>query len=171
MREKYCQSIELLNRALGNEISTSLQYIYFHAHCEDNGYTDLATMFRNAAINEMRHIEEISERILFLNGEIEMNPLYPTRQLKSVTEMLSLACELEQKTIDDYNTWARNVAEAEDHGTHRLFLDFIREEEEHLDRFGIELQNLSEYGRNYLALQVAAGSHSANMHREGDWEE
>lgn len=171
MREKYCQSIELLNQALGSEIATSLQYIYFHAHCEDNGYTDLATMFRNAAINEMRHIEMMSERILFLNGEIEMNPRYPTRQLTSVDEMLALACELEQQTIDEYNTSARKAAEAEDSGTHKLFLDLIREEEEHLDRFGTERQNLAEYGRDYLVLQVVASSHTASSHQEGDWEE
>jgi bacterioferritin len=36
---KYQKSIDLLNDALGKEIATSLQYMYFHVHFEDAGYS------------------------------------------------------------------------------------------------------------------------------------
>ena len=39
-----------------------------------------------------------------------------------------------------------------------MFQDIIAEEEQHLDTFRTELQNLLDYGEEYLALQSAAGS-------------
>ncbi len=168
--EKYLKSIELLNRALGSEIATSLQYIYFHVHCEDSGYEELARMFRNISIAEMRHIEELSERILFLNGEVDMNPAYRIKPVTGVEGMLRLSSELEQKTINDYNEWSRQTGAEADAGTHRLFQNLVVEEEQHLDRFQVELQNMVDYGKDYLALQSMSGSRSANKHKAGDWE-
>jgi len=48
------------------------QYMYFHFHCDDQGYDLLAGLFKKTAIEEMLHIERIAERILFLKGEVEM---------------------------------------------------------------------------------------------------
>lgn len=168
--EKYQTSIELLNKALGSEIATSLQYTYFHVHCEDSGYEELARMFRNISIAEMRHIEELSERILFLEGEVDMNPAYRIKAVPDVEGMLRLAAELERKTINDYNEWSRQTGAAADAGTHRMFQDLVVEEEEHLDRFQVELQNMTDYGKDYLVLQSMSGSRNANRHKAGDWE-
>ena len=71
---KYQKSIDCLNDAIGKEIATSLQYMYFHVHLEDAGYKYLASYFRKVSIEEMRHIEEFSERIMFLEGDVDMNP-------------------------------------------------------------------------------------------------
>lgn len=65
---KYQKSIDLLNDALGKEIATSLQYMYFHVHFEDAGYEYLSKKMRMISIAEMRHSEELSDRILFLQG-------------------------------------------------------------------------------------------------------
>jgi len=48
------------------------QYMYFHFHCDDQGYDLLAGLFKRTAIEEMLHIERIAERILFLKDEVEM---------------------------------------------------------------------------------------------------
>jgi len=68
MHEK---SIILLNKAIGDEMSAVHQYMYFHFHCDDQGYDLLANLFKRSAIDEMTHVEQLSERILFLKGEIE----------------------------------------------------------------------------------------------------
>mgnify|MGYP000609175795 CR=1 FL=1 len=65
MHEK---SIELLNKAVADELSATHQYMYFHFHCEDQGYELLAGLFIKTAIEEMGHIERCAERILFLEG-------------------------------------------------------------------------------------------------------
>ena len=71
-REK---SIELLNKGVAKEIETVLQYLYYQFHFEDKGYTHLSKMFKNIAIKEMMHIDMLSDRILFLKGDVIMKPV------------------------------------------------------------------------------------------------
>ena len=144
-KNKYQVSIDLLNDAVGKEIATSLQYMYFHTHFEDDRYQYLSKIMR-----------EIS--ILFLQGDVDMNASFRTRQVTDVKEMLRMAMQLEQSTIDSYNEASRIASENKDAVTHKMFQDIIGEEEQHLDTFRTELQNLIDYGEEYLALQSAAGS-------------
>ncbi len=97
---KYQKSIDLLNDALGKEIATSLQYMYFHVHFEDAGYEYLSKKMRMISIAEMRHSEELSDRILFLQGDVNMNPSFTTRPSADPKEMFRFAIQLEQSTID-----------------------------------------------------------------------
>ena len=157
-KNKYQVSIDLLNDAVGKEIATSLQYMYFHTHFEDDRYQYLSKIMREISIAEMRHIEEFSDRILFLQGDVDMNASFRTRQVTDVKEMLRMAMQLEQSTIDSYNEASRIASENKDAVTHKMFQDIIVEEEGHLDTFRTELQNLIDYGEKYLALQAAAGS-------------
>ena len=155
-QNKYQVSIDLLNDAVGKEIATSLQYMYFHTHFEDDRYQYLSKIMREISIAEMRHIEEFSDRIMFLQGDVDMNASFRTMQL-------------EQSTIDSYNEASRIAAEHKDAVTHKMFQDIIVEEEEHLDTFRTELQHMLDYGEEYLALQSAAGSkHTAKSFKHTD---
>ena len=160
-KTKYQVGIDLLNAAVGKEIATTLQYMYFHTHFEDARYRYLSRIMREISIAEMRHVEEFADRILFLEGDVDMNPSFRTRQITDVREMLAFAMQLEQSTIDSYNEASRIAAEHKDAATHKMFQDIIAEEEEHLDTFRTELQNLTDYGEKYLALQSVAGSKHA----------
>ena len=170
-QNKYQVSIDLLNDAVGKEIATSLQYMYFHTHFEDDRYQYLSKIMREISIAEMRHIEEFSDRILFLQGDVDMNASFRTKQVTEVKEMLRMAMQLEQSTIDSYNEASRLAAEHKDAVTHKMFQDIIAEEEQHLDTFRTELQNLLDYGEEYLAAsarrrasdtRAAANSRSRN---------
>ena len=110
-KNKYQVSIDLLNDAVGKEIATSLQYMYFHTHFEDDRYQYLSKIMREISIAEMRHIEEFSDRILFLQGDVDMNTSFRTRQVTDVKEMLRMAMQLEQSTIDSYNEASRIASE------------------------------------------------------------
>ena len=110
-KNKYQVSIDLLNDAVGKEIATSLQYMYFHTHFEDDRYQYLSKIMREISIAEMRHIEEFSDRILFLQGDVDMNASFRTRQVTDVKEMLRMAMQLEQSTIDSYNEASRIASE------------------------------------------------------------
>lgn len=166
----YRQSIELMNRAIGLEIATSMQYIYFHVRCEDAGYHYLARMFRNISIMEMRHIEQFADRIFYLKGDVDMNPSFRTKQISDVKEMIRMAHQLERSTIDNYNAWARACSDGYDAVTQTLFRTILQEEEQHSEKFDTEHQNLEDYGKEYLALQSIARSRAENRHKVGDWE-
>ena len=70
-----------------------------------------------------------------------MNASFRTRQVTDVKEMLRMAMQLEQSTIDSYNEASRIASENKDAVTHKMFQDIIVEEEGHLDTFRTELQN------------------------------
>jgi len=170
--DKYAVSIDLLNDAVGKEIATSLQYMYFHTRFEDARYRYLSRIMRETSIAEMRHIEELADRIMFLEGDVDMNPAFRSRQMTDPAEMLQMAVQLERSTIDSYNEASRLCSENGDAVTHKMFQDLIVEEERHLDTFRTELQNLKDYGSDYLALQSVAGSKQAakEMHHRHDEE-
>ena len=68
------KSVELLNKAVADELSAVHQYMYFHFHCDDQGYNLLSSLFKRTAIEEMIHVEKLADRILFLGGDVNMEP-------------------------------------------------------------------------------------------------
>ncbi len=150
MHEK---SIELLNRAVADELLAVHQYMYFHFHCDDQGYELLSALFRRTAIEEMMHVETLAERILFLKGEVEMIPGGEVQKLKSVREMLELACSMEESSVKDYNLWANESSANADANTKKLFEQLVDDEERHYDQYDKEIDNLEQFGSQYLALQ------------------
>jgi len=157
MHEK---SIELLNKAVADEMTAVHQYMYFHFHCDDQGYDLLAGLFKRTAIEEMLHIERIAERILFLKGEVEMKASAEVQKVHVVKDMLEFALNLEETAIKDYNRMANECAANADSVSKKLFEDLVVDEERHYDQFDTELENVEKFGQNYLALQSIERSKS-----------
>ena len=147
------KSIELLNNAVADELSAVHQYMYFHFHCDDQGYDLLANLFRKTAIEEMMHIELIAERILFLKGEVEMKAAMDVKKIHDIKDMLQLAADMETHSAEDYNKWANECSKNNDSATKKLFESLVDDEERHFDQYDNEMDNLKKFGENYLALQ------------------
>ena len=147
------KSIELLNKAVADELAAVHQYMYFHFHLDDMGYDLLASIFKRTAITEMMHVERLAERILFLKGEVEMQVAHPTEKIHDVKAMLSKAVEMETESVDSYNMWAKECSEQGDSISKQVFESLVAEEEMHQDQFDTELDNMNKFGDNYLALQ------------------
>lgn len=150
MHEK---SIELLNKAVADELTAVHQYMYFHFHCDDQGFDLLANLFKKTSIQEMIHIERLAERILFLKGEVEMIPSASVEKIKDVEKMLKLAAKMEENSARDYNLWANECSANADAISKQLFESLVLDEEAHFDQYDTELENLKKFGINYLALQ------------------
>lgn len=150
MREK---SIELLNRAVADELLAIHQYMYFHFHCDDQGYDLLAALFRKTAIEEMMHVERVAERILFLKGDVVMIPSGKVQTVKDVSEMLAISLAGEQQNILDYNRWAMECAANADSVSKTLLESIVVDEERHFNQYDDEGENLKRFGEKYLALQ------------------
>ena len=150
MKEK---SIELLNKAVADELSAVHQYMYFHFHCDDQGYDLLANLFKRTAIEEMQHIEMLAERILFLKGEVNLTASHEANKIHVVKEMLEMAAEMETGSADDYNRWANECARNADSVSKKLFEALVEDEERHFNQYDDEMENLKKFGDNYLALQ------------------
>ncbi len=147
------KSIELLNKAIADELHAIHQYMYFHFYCDDIGYELLAGLFKKTAIEEMMHVEKCAERILFLKGEIEMKPAYEVSKIHDVPEMLKKAAQMEEESAKEYNVWANECAANADSATKQIFESLVTDEERHFDQYDTELDNLKKFGDRYLALQ------------------
>lgn len=162
------RSIELLNKAVADELLAVHQYMYFHFWCDDMGFDLVSNLFKRTAIQEMMHVEQLAERVLFLKGEVEMKTAGAVQKIHDVKGMLELASKMESGSVDDYNKWANECAANADSVSKKLFEALTAEEEVHQDQFETELENLEKFGDHYLALQsversksVATGAPSA----------
>jgi len=158
----YEKSIELLNRAAADELSAVHQYMYFHFHCEDQGYDLLADLFIKTAIEEMGHIERCAERILFLGGEVEMVASMEVQKIHDVREMLEMARKMEEESTKDYNVWANESSANADSATRKVFEGLVDDEERHFDQYDNEMANIDKFGDQYLALQSIERSKSVS---------
>lgn len=154
-REK---TVELLNRAAGDELSAIHQYLYFHFHLDDQDYDHLAGMFKRTAIQEMGHVEALADRILFLKGDVEMTATSPVEKITQPAKMLQKAVAMEEMSARDYNKAALDCSANEDAGSKELFERLIHDEESHFAAFERQLDKIKEFGPNYLALQSTGGT-------------
>jgi bacterioferritin len=150
MHEK---SIVVLNKAVAEEMTALQQYMYFHFHCDDQGFDLLAGLFKRTAIEEMQHIERLAERIIFLNGDVELKASKQVKKIHDVKEMLDIAAVMETASANDYNMWAIECSNNADSVSKSLFEALVVDEERHFDQYDEEIANLAKFGDSYLALQ------------------
>ena len=165
MKEK---SIALLNKAVADELSAVHQYMYFHFHCDDQGYDLLAGLFKRTAIEEMLHIEKLAERIIFLKGDVEMLASTEVKKVQDVREMLEMAAGMETSSANDYNRWAIECSNNADSVSKSLFEELVLDEERHFDHYDVEMENLKKFGENYLVLQSIERSKNIAAGRPAD---
>lgn len=153
----YEKSIELLNKAVADEMTAVHQYMFFHFHCEDQGYGLISALFLRTAMEEMRHVELCAERILFLNGEVEMVASRGVEKIHDVKAMLELARGMEESSIKDYNRWANECHANADSGSRKVFEGLVVDEERHYSQYDLEIDKVEKFGEQYLALQAMEG--------------
>ncbi len=165
MHEK---SVKLLNKAIADELTAVHQYMYFHFHCDDQGYDLIAGLFKRTAIEEMLHVERLAERILFLKGEVEMLVAEEVKKIHDVKKMLQLATKMEESSARDYNLWANECSQNADSVSKKLFEDLVMDEESHFDQYDTEKDNLEKFGEKYLVLQSIERSKNLSMGSGGE---
>jgi len=155
------KSIELLNKAVADEMYAVHQYMYFHFHCEDQGYGLLAGLFIRTSIEEMGHIERCAERIIFLGGDVEMAAAEEVKKIQDVKEMLIQARQMEEDSVKDYNVWANECSANNDAGSRQVFEGLVADEERHYSQYDDEALKIEKFGEQYLALKSMEGIRGA----------
>lgn len=155
MNEK---SVKLFNQAVADEMSAVHQYMFFHFHCENQGFGPLSQLFLRTAIEEMGHVERCADRILFLGGEVEMAASGSVQKIHDVKVMLETARKMEEGSISDYNRWANDCSANADSGSRKVFEGLVDDEERHFSQYDLELEKINKFGAQYLALQSVEGN-------------
>ena len=147
--------IEFLNKALYNELTAINQY-FLHAKMLKNwGLKELAQHEYEESIDEMKHADKLSERILFLDGLPNFQALGKLKIGETPREILQcdLALELEAlQLLKDAIVHCEGVG---DFTSRQLFADILDSEEEHIDWIETQLSLIERIGeQNYLAQQL-----------------
>ena len=148
------RSIELLNAAVADELFAVHQYMYFHFHLDDQGFSPLAMLFKRTAIIEMGHVEKLAERILFLKGDVKMAVNGAVETITDPAAMLTKAAAMEEQSARDYNASAQQCAANADSASKQIFEALVADEEGHFEAYDKQLEHLKRFGQNYLALQA-----------------
>jgi bacterioferritin len=147
--------IELLNDVLTAELTAINQY-FVHAKMQaDWGYTRLHDQTRHESIDEMKHAEQLIERILFLDGVPNLQRLSPIKVGESVLEQFQLDVALEYQAIARLNAGIAVAVEIGDNASRELLEGILVSEEEHTDWLETQLVAIEQVGiQNYLAQQL-----------------
>ena len=133
--------LEMLNGAIAREIQVSVQYMW--QHVEWIGVKGYATKdaFEGIAKEEMKHAESIAERLFYLGGIPTTKP-EPINVGKSLKEMLDQDVKDEEKAIAMYKQIIELARKELDETTAFLFMEILKDEEDHHDTFTTLLEQV-----------------------------
>jgi bacterioferritin len=151
--------IELLNEVLTAELTAINQYFIHAKMCQNWGYERLAHKIRHESIDEMKHADEVIERILYLEGVPNLQRLGKVNVGQTVKEQLQLDLEVEKAAVARLNDGIELCRTLGDNGSRDLLEDILEGEEEHIDWLESQLELISQVGEaNYLAQQIKKDS-------------
>jgi bacterioferritin len=149
------QVIDGLNEVLTGELTAINQY-FLHARMVKNwGYTKLADKIWHESIDEMKHAQTITDRILFLEGLPNLQRLGKLKIGENTEEIMAADLELEHINIPKVRAAIEQCIAHHDHVTRELLEHILEDEEEHVDWIEAQQQIIKDIGiANYLAQQI-----------------
>ena len=147
--------IDALNSVLTAELTAVNQYFIHHKMLDDWGYPSLSKKKREESIEEMRHADEVIERILFLDGVPNMQRLGSVGVGEDPVEQHQLDLELELDAVKRLNEGIALCRDSADNGTRELLEKILEDEEESVDWHETQLHLVQQLGKTaYLAEHI-----------------
>ena len=146
--------IEFLNKALFNELTAINQYWLHYRMLDHWGIKKLADYERHESIDEMKHADRLSERILFLDGLPNFQLLGRLRIGESVEEILKADLAIEVEACAQLKEAIAYCETVQDYVSRELFASILKTEEEHVDFLETQFDMIERMGlQNYIQLQ------------------
>jgi len=147
--------LKALQEMLEEELGAINQYFLHNEMCENWGYEKLSDRLKKVSIAEMKHAEELIERMLFLEGSPNVSELPKLNIGKDVKQQLENDLVLEHGAVAGYNEAIATCRKAGDNGTADFLKGILKQEEDHVDFFEEQLGLIEQIGvQNYLAQQL-----------------
>lgn len=146
--------IEFLNTVLKNELSAINQYFVHARMLEDWGVTKLGKLEYEESIDEMKHADEVIQRILFLEGHPNLQDLNKLQIGETVQEILECDLSIEHNAIADLREAVAYADSIRDYPSRDLFAKILADEEHHVDFIETQLEQIKLIGiQNYIQTQ------------------
>src|SRR5262245_33353092 len=147
--------ISLLNDILTGELTAINQYFLHAKMCANWGYERLHQHIRKESIDEMKHAEMLTERILFLEGLPNLQRLGKLNIGQSVVEMLKNDLAVENAAVPLLNKSIETCRQIGDNGSEALLIEILTSEEHHVDWLEAQLELVKQVGEaHYLSQQI-----------------
>lgn len=149
--------IQHLNKILANELTAINQY-FLHSRMYRNwGYKTLAEHEYKESIDEMKHADQLIERILFLDGLPNLQKLNKLMIGETPADVIRCDLKLEEIAIPDLKEAIAHCEKVADYGTRELLEHILESEEEHVDWLETQIGLIAQLGEA-LYLQGKVGS-------------
>ena len=147
--------LEFLNEQLSAELTAINQY-FLHGKMQENlGWVRLARHTRAESIDEMRHAEVLTDRILFLDGLPNYQRVFPLRIGETITQMLESDMAVETEAVDRLRRGIEYMRSIADVTSANIFEAILADEEHHIDYLETQLGLIGQLGEPlYLAQLV-----------------
>lgn len=147
--------IKHLNKALGNELIAINQYFLHAKMLQDWGFKKLGDLIYKESIDEMKHAEQLTDRILFLNGLPNLQELGKLYIGQTIKEIFECDLKLEMQALPILKEGIAYAEKMADYPSRDLLCEIMRSEESHIDWIETQLDLLNRLGETaYLQLQV-----------------
>lgn len=151
--------IEHLNKALKLELTTINQYFLHARILKDWGMAKLAKIEHDESIDEMKHADQLIERILFLEGLPNVQDMDKVLIGESVKEILECDLSAERRAHPLYKEAIAYCESVQDYVSRDLLSQILESEEEHIDFLETQLGLIERVGeQNYAQSQMDAGA-------------
>jgi len=149
------QVIAVLNQVLRKELTGINQYFVHAKMCENWGYERLYKVLSEESIGEMKHADDIIERILFLEGTPNVAAYDRIQIGTAVKQQLENDRSLEAAALTVLHPGIKTCVETSDDASRELLEHIVVDEEKHIDWIEAQLHQINEVGyENYLAQQI-----------------
>jgi len=149
------QVITLLNDVLTAELTAVNQYFLHARLCHHWGYGRLYERVRKESIEEMKHADELIERILYLEGMPNVQRYGKVNVGQTVSEQFQLDLQVEYDAVKRLNEGIEACRTAGDNGTRTLLERILHEEEAHVDWLETQQETIKQVGAGtYLSEQL-----------------
>jgi bacterioferritin len=147
--------IKLLNDVLCAELTAINQYFIHARMLENQRYTKLAKHAQEESIGEMKHAQEVIDRILYLDGVPNMQKYMKINVGQTVPEQHQFDLATEKDAVERLNKGIELCRGLGDNGSRVLLEAILKEEEGHIDWLEAQLLQIQQLGlENYLAQQI-----------------
>ena len=147
--------LELLNDVLTSELTAVNQYFVHAKLCDNWGYKRLYDKVYSESIEEMKHADELIDRIIFLEGVPNVQRYGSIRIGETVPEQFELDLATEREAIERLRTGIVACWDKLDHVTRDLLEDILEDEEEHVDWLETQQETIRQVGLElYLSQQI-----------------
>ena len=146
--------IEHLNKVLKNELTAINQYFLHSRILKDWGLEKLGEKEFQESVDEMKHADELTQRILFLEGLPNMQDIGKLLIGENVKEILESDLKLEYKGLPDLKAAIVDCEQLGDYVSRHLFREILSSEEEHVDWLETQLGLIEKMGlENFIQSQ------------------